>query len=84
MTSSIYFKVGYEKDISKINFTGNQISLKDLKEQIIQSKNLTSGKADWDLDLLVTDAVDTSKGMCLSLIYNHYVDTCKLLITINK
>jgi DWNN domain len=61
--STIFFKIGFEKEESKVLFSGNQISLKDLKEQIIDIKNMRSGvKAEWDIDLTIKDANDKSKG----------------------
>ena len=62
MTSSIYFKMGWEKEMSKILFIGNQLRLKDLKEQIIEAKNLRAGRSEWNFDLKVVDANDGSKG----------------------
>jgi len=63
MTSAIYFKMGWEKEMSKITFSGNYISLKELKEYIIETKNLRTGKSDINLDLIIKDAVDITKGL---------------------
>lgn len=67
--STIFFKVGFEKETSKIHFSGNQISLNDLKEQIIELKNMRTGKNDWDIDLIIRDAVDKTKGKINSSSY---------------
>ena len=62
MSSAVYFKMGWEKDMSKVVFSGNQISLRDLKDQIIEMRNLNKGAHDWAFDLIVKDADDSSKG----------------------
>ena len=62
MTSAIYFKTGWEKELSKIDFTGNHLTLKELKEQIIEKKKLRSGKFDANIDLIIKDASEGSKG----------------------
>jgi hypothetical protein len=61
MSSAIYFKFGWEKDMSKVIFSGNQLTLRELKESIIEIKKLRSGR-DLNVDLKVVDAADGSKG----------------------
>ena len=62
MSSAVYFKMGWEKDMSKVTFSGNQIKLRDLKDQIIELRNLKNGAREWAFDLIVKDAADNSKG----------------------
>ena len=61
--SCVFFKMGWEKEMSKVQFTGNQISLRDLKDQIIEIKKLKNGRTDWNFDLVVKDCEDPSKGV---------------------
>ena len=62
MASEIYFKFGYEKDTSKVKFAGSQLTLKELKERIIEIKQLRLAP---NVDLKVVDASDGSKGSML-------------------
>ena len=72
--------MGWEKEMSKITFSGNYISLKELKEYIIETKNLRTGKSDINLDLIIKDAVDTTKGfflifllVCSIFMFKYYI-----------
>jgi hypothetical protein len=67
MASEIYFKFGYEKDTSKVKFSGNQLTLKELKERIIEIKQL---RLALNVDLKVVDASDGSKGSLLIYLCN--------------
>ena len=55
--------IRFKKEMSKVTFSGNQIALRELKDQIIEIKNLkANSRADWSFDLIVKDATDPSKG----------------------
>ena len=58
--------------MSKVHFSGNQISLRDLKDQIIKIKKLKSGRADWNFDLVVKDSEDPSKGAGVYVELNYH------------
>ena len=64
--------MGWEKEMSKVNFTGNQISVKDLKEKIIEARNLQSGKPDFVMDLKISDDA-TKQGIFLAIDDIHKV-----------
>ena len=66
MASEIFFKFGYEKDTSKVKFSGNQLTLRELKERIIEIKQLRLAH---NVDLKVVDAADGIKGTMLIYIY---------------
>lgn len=58
MTSSIYFKMHHGNQVEPINFTGHQITLLDLKRQVIERKNFKG----LDFDLEIKDA-ENAKGI---------------------
>lgn len=76
MSSVIYFKLksAAAGQVEPVHFTGQQMTLLDLKKAIVKLKKMSSAM---DFDLKITDADDKSKGyfiyMILIIFYNKFV-----------